>query len=328
LICRARRRPVKFHLLAALKTIVALVLLLTVTLSCQISAQDQKRQLTEKEKEEILDGLQWQTGSIAVGDGRATISLAHEYRFLNAADTRRVLTDLWRNRPSPDLGMIFPNGATPRSMSWAAIVERFEEEGYVKDDDADKLDPDKLLKDMQESQKEANADSIKQGYAELELVGWAMRPRYDKETKKLTWATDLRNVGTDHHSINYYVRILGRRGYLVLNLLGNDDALPEMERGLPELLSMVNFNEGHRYADFNPKTDKVAAYGIAGLIAAGIGLKLLKVGVFALFFKKIGLFLAAGWKLIAAGCAIVASWFKKLFGRKDTTPKPQQDAGA
>ena len=40
---------------------------------------------------------------------------------------------------------------------------------------------------------------------------------------------------------------------------------------------MVDFQEGHRYADFTESTDKVATYGIAALVAGGIAAK---VGLF------------------------------------------------
>ena len=35
-----------------------------------------------------------------------------------------------------------------------------------------------------------------------------------------------------------------------------------MNNAAPQMLATINFNEGHRYADFNPKTDKVAPYAL------------------------------------------------------------------
>jgi uncharacterized membrane-anchored protein len=73
---------------------------------------------------------------------------------------------------------------------------------------------------------------------------------------------------------------------------------------------MVDFNQGNRYADFDPKVDKVAAYGIAALIAGGIAAKL---G----FFKLLLVFLLAAKKFIIIAAIAVAAWFKKLFGKKN-----------
>jgi uncharacterized membrane-anchored protein len=54
---------------------------------------------------------------------------------------------------------------------------------------------------------------------------------------------------------------------------------------------LSKFTQGSRYTDYVPSTDKVAAYGIGGLIAGGIAQKL---GLFALAVA----FLKKGWVLI------------------------------
>jgi len=77
---------------------------------------------------------------------------------------------------------------------------------------------------------------------------------------------------------------------------------------------MDNFDQGNRYADFNPKVDKVAAFGIAALIAGGVAAKL---G----FFKLILVFLVAAKKFIIIAAAAVAAFFRKIFKRrKDVNP--------
>lgn len=71
---------------------------------------------------------------------------------------------------------------------------------------------------------------------------------------------------------------------------------------------MVDFKEGQRYADFNPETDNLAAYGLAGLIAAKTGL-----------LKGLFIFLAASWKYLAviavAGVSAVGAFLKRFLGR-------------
>jgi uncharacterized membrane-anchored protein len=73
---------------------------------------------------------------------------------------------------------------------------------------------------------------------------------------------------------------------------------------------MVDFDPGQRYADFNPSTDKLAAYGIAALVAGGIAAK---AGLFA----KLGVILLAAKKFIILVVAAIGAGIKKLFGRKD-----------
>jgi uncharacterized membrane-anchored protein len=314
----------KSHFNKPMKQLSQFALILLIAGCGILSAQEKKKELSEEEAIQLVKNLKWQTDTVQLAGDRATLKLASGYRFLDPTDTNKVMTQLWDNLAMSRLGMIFPDNSNPFNAKWAVIVQGFEEEGYVKDEDADKLDPDKLLKELQDNQKEANEERVRQGLNELEILGWAMKPAYDKEAKKLTWAIDLRSKGSERHSVNYFVRVLGRKGFLVLNLLGGAEQLPQIEAGMPTVLSMVNFNEGHRYADFNPKTDKVAAYGIAGLIAAGVGLKLAKLGLFALFFKKIGFFLLAAKKFVIAGIVAVSAFFKKLFGKKNPAPGQPQ----
>jgi uncharacterized membrane-anchored protein len=77
-------------------------------------------------------------------------------------------------------------------------------------------------------------------------------------------------------------------------------------------LSSVDFKDGSKYADFDPKVDKVAAYGIGGLIAGKV---LAKVG----FFGFLGKFM----KFIIAGILGLFYFLKKkFFGSKEPEIAP------
>ena len=267
---------------------------------------------TEEEAQKIIESLKWQTsGSIPLKDV-AAVQLKDGFRYLDPTDATKVLSDLWGNPPEKTLGMIFPPEDANKG-GWGVIIEGFNADGYVKDEEADKLDASKMLKEMQDAQREANADRKAQGFSELEIVNWAVPPRYDKETKKLFWAIDIRAVGSDRHSVNYFIRVLGRRGYLVLNALGGLEQVQEIESATPNLLSMVEFKEGHRYADFDAsKGDKVAAYGIAGLIMGAVGLKAAaKLGLLALLAKKFGVILL----FLKKGAVVIVAFFAVLYGK-------------
>ena len=71
---------------------------------------------------------------------------------------------------------------------------------------------------------------------------------------------------------------------------------------------MVDFSAGHRYGDFDSKTDKVATYGIAALVAGGIAAKL---G----FFKGLWVALFAAKKFIIIGIIALVVAIKKFFGK-------------
>jgi uncharacterized membrane-anchored protein len=105
--------------------------------------------------------------------------------------------------------------------------------------------------------------------------------------------------------------MLGRHGVLELNAIAGLNQLPEIDRQTPQILGMVDFKEGNRYADFDPKTDKVAEYGIAALVAGGA----LAVAAKAGLLKGLWLFILAGKKFIILGAIALAAFFKKLFNR-------------
>jgi len=52
--------------------------------------------------------------------------------------------------------------------------------------------------------------------------------------------------------------MLGRGGVLVLNGVAAISQLPEIEQATPKILAAI---------DFNPKSDKIAGYGLAALVA-------------------------------------------------------------
>jgi uncharacterized membrane-anchored protein len=194
--------------------------------------------------------------------------------------------------------------------SWAVIMS-FDEDGYVKDDDAEKIDYDDLLKDMQEGTEADNQERAKEGYPPLHLVGWAEKPRYDKAGNKLFWAKELRFGESEENTLNYNVRALGRRGVLVLNAVSGMGALDKVKVGMQALQPAVEFNEGHRYAEFDPKIDKVAAYGIAGLVA---GTLLAKGGMLKVLIAA----LIAGKKFVIIGVVAIGALLAKfLRGRSE-----------
>jgi uncharacterized membrane-anchored protein len=86
----------------------------------------------------------------------------------------------------------------------------------------------------------------------------------------------------------------------MLNIIGNMSVLSQVQSDTDKILTSIDFQEGYKYSDFNPKVDKVAAYGIGGLIA---GKMLAKAGLFAGLLKF--------WKLIAAGVAALVFFLKK-----------------
>jgi len=284
----------------------ALGLLAGATLLCAASpaalAQD------EQDAAAFVQSLHFRSGAIEVPAAKARFNLDPEFRYLDQADARRVLEDMWGNPPDADvLGLIVPRSPSlADDDSWAVVVT-YADDGYVSDEDAASINYDELLRDMQEQINAANPEREKAGYGTLQLVGWAVPPRYDAGNNKLYWAKELEFNGQPGHVLNYGIRVLGRHGYLSLNAVSGMNELPLVRTGMEKLLPMAEFEPGARYADHNPKTDKIAAYGVATLIGGGLAAK---AGLFA----KLGLIFAKFWKLLLIGVLALGGVVKKFFG--------------
>ncbi len=288
------------------------VFIFSLLVSMSSFAQDQVITEEELAYEAVLDSIEksfkYEYGVIRLKDGVASINVPEGYKFLGAEQSAYVLSDLWGNPPSEVLGLLFPEDISPLSDNFTYAVEvTYSEDGYVEDEDAEDIDYDDLLEEMQKEAREGNSARVAQGYGEIELVGWASEPFYDQENKKLHWAKELKFEGTDVNTLNYNIRILGRKGYLNMNAIGDMDVLPLFNKDIDAILKSAEFNEGYTYADFDAGLDDVAAYGIGGLVAGKV---LAKVGFFAVLLKF--------WKFIAVGVVGLFSVFKKkIFGSKE-----------
>src|SRR6188768_1922029 len=171
--------------------------------------------------------------------------------------------------------------------SWLVTVS-FDAEGYIKDEDGEKLDADEILKAITEGTEEGNKYRVEHGFKPMHVDGWSEQPHYDRKVHHLIWA--VKGSDEDGTSINYNTRILGRRGYASLNLIDAPEKLAASKLEAATLLGVTHFESGARYEDFNEKSDKVAEYGLAALVAGGAGaaaLKLAKVGILAKFGGKL-----------------------------------------
>lgn len=278
--------------------------------SIQINAQEVDSLAVQREVyTQFLDSINntftYQRGEVELDGGLAILNVPVGFKFLDSEQSKRVLTDLWGNPPSEPLGLLFPEDMTPMHEAFTYAVEiEYAEEGYIDDEDAEDLDYDDLLEAMQDDIKAINPERTAQGYPTMELVGWASQPYYDQTNKKLHWAKELKFEDTEVNTLNYNIRVLGRKGYLNLNAIGDIDMLDTFNADRDNILHSVAFTPGNQYSDFNPDIDEVAAYGIGGLIAGKV---LAKAGFFALILKF--------WKFIAVGAVAVFSAFrKKIFG--------------
>lgn len=254
------------------------------------------------------------TGDVPIPGANATMRLGDDYYFLPAAEARRILVEAWGNPPQAAedvLGMVFPKGQSFIDNGWAAVVT-FEATGYVSDENAREEDYDAVMTAMREGAEAANEERKANGFSAVHLVGWAQPPAYDPAAHSLIWARELNFEGEQVHSLNYDVRLLGRRGVLSLNMVAAMPQLAEVRTAAASFARTASFDPGARYADFNAATDQKAEYGLAGLVAAGAGVaaakKLGLLGIILAFGKKF-------FVLILIALAAAGRWAVSLIGR-------------
>jgi uncharacterized membrane-anchored protein len=261
----------------------------------------------------LLASLKFQTGKISLPNGIATLDLPSNFRYLSPTDSEKLLVEGWGNPPGNEtLGMIVPTETSPLSEAGWGVVISYTEDGHIKDEDADKIDYKELLEGMKKESEEANEERIKQGYSAMHLVGWAEPPSYDKQTRKMFWAKEYGSEKQSDNSLNYNIRVLGRKGVLVLNAVAGMKQISQIKSEMPSILAVTEFTKGNRYEDFDKKTDHLAEYGLAALVAGGVAAKM---GLFA----KLGLLLLAFKKFIIIGFVAVAALLKKIFSKKSDT---------
>jgi uncharacterized membrane-anchored protein len=264
---------------------------------------------------DVLSSLQYKTGEVEIGKGIAKVTVPEGFQFLEAKDAQAVLSGVWGNPPDADiLGLLVPDSIKIFDPSSWAVTYSYLEDGHVKDDDAADTDYDELLGKMKEETDAANEERAKQGYEKVKLIGWAQQPFYDKATHKLHWAKEANFEGDSVNTLNYNIRMLGRKGVLVMNVISGMDNFGHVKSKMNDVLTSTNFTKGNRYEDFDSSVDKIAEYGIGALVAGAV---LAKTGLLA----KLGLILIKGWKIIALAVVGAGAFLKKkFFGKKDQNP--------
>ena len=276
----------------------------------QDAAQETVEETAAAEAEESsAPELAYRTGDVELPNKIATLRLGSRFRYLDPAETEKLLVG-WGNPPGSETqGAVVPADTEPFTEEGWAVILTYEDEGHIDDSEAAEIDYDDMLKDMTAGTEDANAQRKEAGYQAVHLVGWAEKPRYDATTKKLYWAQELNFEGSENHTLNYEVRVLGREGVLSMNAVASMNQLAQIRSDMGPLIEVAEFNPGQRYAEFDPKTDRLAEYGLGALIAGTVAGKL---GLFA----KLGVFLLAFKKVIIGAVIALGAGLVKFFGRK------------
>jgi uncharacterized membrane-anchored protein len=277
---------------------------------CGLVASAQEDQLSPEQQQllERFSAIQWQQGPTTATIGTmAEIVVPQGYQFASANDAQTLL-ELYGNPRNPSiLGALVP---LADDADWTLIF-KFDEIGYVKDADKESIDAEAILSSFQAGLPDMNRSRRAIGAAECSSISWMEKPFYDPQTNNLTWA--LRLGFDEGDSVNYDIRILGRYGVMEATVLDSPETYAKSIPTVKEVLTGFSFSESNKYSEWK-QGDKVAAYGLTGLVAGGGLAMAAKTGLLG----KIGLLLAKGGKAIILAVVVLAgglmSIVKRIFG--------------
>jgi uncharacterized membrane-anchored protein len=238
--------------------------------------------LSDQQKNEIR-AMNWLPASGAkLSASKSSIVSLPGFNLIAGVEARRF-REMVDGRGDPEQEADAVNTDTSSEL----IYEWFPE-GFVNSDDWQDVDADSFLSQLRERDVEANKIRTEKGLATLTTTGWRQKPLLNRDTHTVSWAIEGEN-SAGGHVVNFVALKLGRYG--IEKIIWVVDPADLGSRN--DLLLAVNnhqYDSGARYTDYVAGTDHAAAYGVAGLVAGALGVKLLKVagiGAALLGFKKL-----------------------------------------
>lgn len=252
-----------------------------------------------------LRALHWISGptTVTIADN-SKLALPAGYVYLNPEETAKFAT-ITQTISDHRWVMI-----APKNLQWDAFLE-FDDTGYVRD--SEKVDASAVINSLIAGTDEENAERVRRGWAPVHIVGWSMQPTYNAITKRLEWAVVSRS-SYNGESTNFFTDVLGRRGCTSVVLVADPKGAMAAISSLDRILTGYRFNVGERYVDYRPG-DKVAGYGLAGLILGGAAAAV-KTTILGGLLRLIIAGAAAVWKFLAAAAAAIIAFPLAGFKRK------------
>ncbi len=253
--------------------------------------------------------IQWTEGPATVDLGTmGKLTVPPGYRFANS-EGARTWSQITQNPPSNEIGVLTPpvEVLADSARSWFVLFN-YDAVGYVKDNESlDSSTIDQILDQIKTATNKGNEERASHGWPSLTIQGWAQRPFYEPTNQHLTWAISAVDSG-GAGVVNYQSRVLGRRGVMRVTMVLAPALVASNTPIYNNIVSGISFNPGDTYQEFRAG-DKVAEYGLIGLISGGAAVAAVKL-----------------WKpLMAFGALIVAgigSIFRKI--KRFITGSPSQ----
>ena len=289
------------------------VMLMLVCMSAAWGSGKTGKADTSTDAETAFASIPWKEGPCN-GDlgGYAEIRVPEGFLFTGPDGAPKYL-ELSENPPNPTtVGVLFP---TSDDDQWV-VYFNYRDIGHVPDDDHKTIDAAAILASLKAGTEASNSERRIRGWNELHVTDWIIPPGYETDTRRLAWGVGLKTDGGSDEA-NYDVRLLGRTGVMSVTLVCSPDSVRNLVPKLQTILAGFNYNSGHKYGEWR-SGDKMAAYGLTGLITGGAAVAAAKSGLLA----KIGIAIAKMGKAIFIGIlAICAGIWQMIFGKKSSASK-------
>jgi uncharacterized membrane-anchored protein len=270
---------------------------------------------SDEDYDKKINSLNWQQGpnSVNFKEAGSKIRVSSNYEYLQNDDANQFL--YWIN------GIEFPNTKViviPKNWAGYYFAYSYQDSGYVKIDDWGDIDPNEYLKELEKDYKSGNKQREKNNQPTLTSISWKYPPKLDRNKNTVNYAIQSK-WSDNHESIQASSLILGRKGYTTAFYV---TSVTEYKDGNLQLASGIHeFNPELEYKSWKPG-DKVAAVGIAGLLAATLGVKSVKAAapllvVLAALLKKL-------WWIII----LPFIWLGKLFMRSSSNESATSENSA
>lgn len=262
----------------------------------------------EEESTQKFWSLDWKhDGNHKLPFSNSTISLPKDHHLVIGEDAR-VLDAMNGNFRNECIEAVTFNDTYNSMVIFLSINE-----GYVSLNDWNKINAETMLKEISERTEEENKERKIQKLEEIHVIDWLQKPLLNTKKNTVSWAIEAEREGGERF-VNSVAIKLGRLGYEKLIWVTDKSQYIPENGELDLLMNAHKFDRGFRYKDFT-KGDKVAKYGIASLVAATVGAKILKATGLIILIKKIG-------AVVIAFFAALFYKIRKLFKKKHDSEPP------
>ncbi|WP_208858071.1 DUF2167 domain-containing protein [Halomonas aestuarii] len=295
-----------------------ILVVLTFSFSTLSHAKQENYPLSQAAIENEVANLPWETepADYHLSKSNSSVYLPQGLALLRGDGARRFMY-LSQGVEHPNIEATIINYDNLTQVTFA-----YQDSGYVSIDDWSEIDPDDLLEGIRKNTEKANEERIENGLPKLHVTDWLVKPVLDEKNYAAYWAI-LAEEGSGN-VVNAVALNLGKKGFEKVTWVGTKEQYLNSDGFLETILDEHDFDQGFRYADYSTG-DKVAAFGIATLVAATAGGKskagkttLAAIGLAILAFMKkffivpIVLFFGGFWALVKKGFSSKASDHKKI----------------